>query len=132
VSCYRIEDSLEEAALLPFASAAAALAEQLEGALARLVALAGQVLQGLAAGGLLAAADDATVLVLHQLRFGEPTGGVLGGAVVDLGLGANRDGGSHLILWGAILSRSGCARAILSAVSDTLPQKLDTGSATQP
>jgi hypothetical protein len=65
------------------------LLEQLEGTLLRLVALAGQVLQGLLAGGHLLAAHDTTVLVLHQVGLDQTTGSVLGGAVEHLCLGTN-------------------------------------------
>ena len=89
----------------------AVLVEEAEGTLLRLVALAGQVLQGLATGGLLAAADDATVLVLDQVCLGEATGGVLGGAVVNLGLVANSDRGGHLIFRGQnLIAESGRKR----------------------
>ncbi len=88
--------SLEEPALLA-AGGPAILVEQAEGTLLRLVALAGQILQGLATGGLLAAADDPAALVLHQIGLGEAAGGVVGRAVVDLGLGADGDGVGHSI-----------------------------------
>ena len=78
-------------------------------ALARLVALADQELQGLLAGGLLAAADDATVLVLDEVGLGETAGGLLRGAVVDLGLGTNSDGKlGHLILLTAVFFGGDC------------------------
>ena len=77
------------------AGRAAVLVEQPEGTLLRLVALAGQVLQGLATGGLLATADDATMLVLHQIGLDQTTGGVSSSAVENLGLGANSDGVGH-------------------------------------
>jgi hypothetical protein len=98
---------LEEAALLP-AGDPAVLVEQPEGALARLVALAGQVLQGAATGGLLAAADDPAALVLHQVGLGEATGGVVGGAVVHLGLGADGNGVGHSILGAPKLTAGLC------------------------
>jgi len=85
------------------AGRAAVLVEQPESALLRLVALAGQVLQGLATSGLLAAADDAAVLVLDQIGLDQTAGGVLGSAVVNLGLGANSDGIGHLIHLTAVL-----------------------------
>ena len=65
--------------------------EELESALLRLVARSDQALDGLLAGRHLLAADDATVLVHHQVGLGETTRGVLGRAVVDLGLGARAD-----------------------------------------
>jgi hypothetical protein len=95
------EVALEELLLL----LAAALLEQLEGALARLVALAGQELQGLLAGHHLLTAHNAAVLVLHQILLSQATGGVLGSAVEYLGLGANCDHLSHLILRAAIFNR---------------------------
>ena len=94
---------LEEATLLALVGATVLL-EQLEGALARLVALAGQVLQGLLASSHLATAHNAAVLVLHQILLGQTTGSVLRGTVVHLGLGANcGDVLSHLILNAAII-----------------------------
>lgn len=80
------------------------LVEQAEGALLGLVALAGQVLQGLLAGHHLAAAHDAAVLVLHQVALHQATGGVLGSAVEYLRLGANSDHLGHLIQMTAILT----------------------------
>ncbi len=73
------------------------LVEQTEGTLLGLVALAGQVLQGLLAGHHLAAAHNATVLVLDEILLLQATGGVLGGAVEYLSLGANSDHLGHLI-----------------------------------
>ena len=92
---------LEE--LLLVAPGAAVLAEQLERTLVRLVALAGQELQGLLAGLHLLAADDAAVLVLHQILLLQATGGVLGRSVVNLRLGANGHL-VHLILLTAVFS----------------------------
>lgn len=100
---------------------AAVLVEQPEGALARLVALAGQVLQGLATGGLLAAADDAAVLVADQVGLGEPPGGVLGGAVVHLGLGADSDGGGHLILLTAVFFLAATCQKVEGPGGSSLP-----------
>ena len=97
---------LEEAALLT-AGDAAVLVEQAEGALLGLVALAGQVLQGLLAGGHLLAADNATVLVLHEVGLGQTTGSVLGSTMENLGLGTNSHHLGHLILMAAILTRAG-------------------------
>jgi hypothetical protein len=86
----------------------AVLLEQLEAALARLVALAGQVLQGLLAGRHLLAADNAAVLVLDQILLGQATGSVLRSAMVHLGLGANSgDVLSHLILTAAVFCGGG-------------------------
>jgi hypothetical protein len=84
---------------------AAVLAEQLEGSAPGLVALAGQILQGLLAGGHLPAADDAAVLVLHQVLLLQTTGGMLGSAVEHLSLRANSHLKlSHLILVAAKLN----------------------------
>ena len=92
----------------------AVLVEEAKRALLGLVALAGQVLKSLLAGCLLLAAYNAAVLVLDKVGLGEATGGVLGVAVENLGLGANSgDIGGHLILWNAILypsSRDGRRR----------------------
>ena len=75
------------------------LLEQREATLLRLVALARQVLQRLAASGLLPPAYNATVLVLNKVRLLQPTGGVLRRSVKNLGLGANcGDMFGHLIL----------------------------------
>ncbi len=75
-------------------------------ALARLVALADQELQGLLSGGHLATAHDAAVLVLDEILLLEATCRLLGGAVVDLGLGTNSDGElGHLILSTAVFIR---------------------------
>ncbi len=83
------------------------LVEQAEGALLGLVALAGQVLQSLLAGGHLLAADDATVLVLHEVLLLQTTGSVLGSAVEHLSLGTNSNHLGHLISVAAIFKRGG-------------------------
>lgn len=70
------------------AAALGALLEQLEGALLGYVAELAQAQDGLLASGLLAAADDASALGLDQILLLQATGSVLGGAVEDLGLGA--------------------------------------------
>ncbi len=79
----------------------AVLVEETEGALLGLVATTGQVLQGLATGGLLLAAYNATVLVLDQVGLGETAGRVLGVSVENRGLGANGGDFGHLIMWTA-------------------------------
>ena len=89
------------AALLAFARAAV-LVEQPERTLLGLVALAREVLECLAACGLLAAAYNPAVLVLNEVTLFETTGRVRRRSVPDLGLGANCDL-NHLILWNAIL-----------------------------
>jgi len=78
------------------------LVEQPERALLGLVALAGEVLESLAARGLLTAAYNPAVLVLNEVTLLETTGRVCRRSVPDLGLGANCDL-NHLILWNAIL-----------------------------
>jgi len=81
----------------------AVLVEEPEGALLGLVALARQILERLAARGLLPSAYNTTMLVLHKVGLGEATGGVLRGTVENLGLGANcGDVFSHLIQWNAV------------------------------
>lgn len=80
------------------------LLEQLEGALPRLVALAGQELQRLLAGQHLLAAHNAAVLVLDQVLLVQATGRVLRRAVEHLSLGANRGDIGHLIFGVVILS----------------------------
>ena len=74
------------------------LVEQAKGTLLGLVALAGQVLEGLATSCLLPAAHNAAMLVLDEVRLRETTGGVLRRSVKDLGLGANGRDSGHLIL----------------------------------
>ena len=66
------------------------LAHDLETSLLGLVARLDQALQGLLARRVLLAADNASLLGLHQVLLLQPTAGVLGRAVVDLGLGAHR------------------------------------------
>lgn len=70
------------------AAALGALLEQLEGALLGHIAQTAQAQDGLLASGLLAAAYDASALGLDQVLLLQPTGGVLGGAVVHLSFGA--------------------------------------------
>lgn len=70
------------------AAALGALLEELEGALLGYVAQTAQAQDGLLASGLLAAADNASALGLDQVLLLQATGSVLGGAVEDLGLGA--------------------------------------------
>jgi hypothetical protein len=75
-----------------------------------LVSLTDQKLQGLLAGCHLAAADDATVLVLDQILLLEATCRVFSGAVVDLRLGTNSKGKlGHLILLTAVFF---CVRTV--------------------
>ena len=64
--------------------------EELESSLLGLVASLHEPGEGLLARSVLASADDATALCHHEIRLHEATAGVLGRAVVDLGLGANR------------------------------------------
>ncbi len=99
-----VASDLEEAAALLLATARAVLLEQAEGTLARLVALAGQELQGLLAGHHLATADDAAVLVLDEVLLLEATGGVLGSTVENLGLGTDSEHLGHLIHWATIFA----------------------------
>ncbi len=63
--------------------------EKLEGSLLGLEALGVKTLECLLARGVLLLRDDATLLGLHQILLGQATGSVLGGSVVDLGLGAH-------------------------------------------
>lgn len=79
------------------------LTEELEGSLLGLVALAGEVLEGLLAGGHLLAADNAVVLVLDKVLLSKTSGGVLGSSVINLSLGSNSHFKfGHLILLTAI------------------------------
>lgn len=105
---------LEEAAALLPATRAGVLLEQLEGALPRLVALAGQELQRLLAGQHLLAAHNAAVLVLDEVLLVQAAGRVLRRAVEHLGLGANRGDICHLIFGVAILSAGGWVAACKS------------------
>jgi hypothetical protein len=87
---------------------ATVLAEELEGTLLGLVALTGEVLEGLLAGRHLLATDNAVVLVLDKVLLGETPGGVLGSSVINLGLGSNGHFEfSHLILLTAIFVGGG-------------------------
>ena len=83
------------------------LVEEAERALLGLVALARQVLERLATRQHLAAADNAAVLVLDEVRLRETTGRVLCRSVKNLGLGTNCHHFGHLIQWNAILFDSG-------------------------
>ena len=65
------------------------LVEQTEGALLGLVALAGQILQGLLSREHLAAAHNAAMLVLNEVLLLQTTGRMLGRAMENLGLGTN-------------------------------------------
>ena len=85
------------------AGRAAVLVEEMEDTLLGLVALARQVLERLLALHHLLAAYNAAVLVLDEVGLGEATGGVLGVAVENRGLGTNSRNFGHLILWNAIL-----------------------------
>ena len=85
--------------------------EELEGALLCLVARGNQTLDGLLARRHLLAADDATMLVHHQVGLGETARGVLGRAVVDLGLGARGDHGTTAHL-DVVLARVGAATVL--------------------
>ena len=94
----------------------AVLIEQTERSLLGLVATAGQVLEGLATGGLLPATYNAAVLVLNQVGLGETAGRVLGVSVENRGFGANGgDISGHLIIRAAIFLNE--AKAIGSRVS---------------
>jgi hypothetical protein len=82
------------------------LVEQPERALLRLVALARQVLERLAARRLLAAAYNPSVLVLHEVGLLQATRRVLRGTVPNHSLCANgRYIVGHLILLTAVLFR---------------------------
>jgi hypothetical protein len=70
----------------------AVLVKQTEHTLLGLVAPAGQILQSLAAGSLLAPADNTAVLVLNEVRLVKAAGGLLCGTVKHLGLGADIHG----------------------------------------
>jgi len=70
----------------------AVLVEQTKHTLLGLVAPAGQILQSLAAGSLLAPADNTAVLVLNEVGLVEAAGSLLGGTVKHLGLRADIHG----------------------------------------
>ena len=99
--------SLKKAATLLAPGNTAVLVEEVENALLGLVAPARQVLERLAASGLLLAADNAAVLVLNKVRLLETTGSVLRRSVKDLCFGANSGYFGHLILLTAIIFSSG-------------------------
>ncbi len=81
----------------------AVLVEQTEGALLGLVALTGQILQGLLSRKHLAAAHNAAMLVLNEVLLLETAGRVLGRAMENLGLGTSGNFKlGHLILVAAI------------------------------
>ncbi len=65
--------------------------EELEGSLLGLEALGVKTLESLLARGVLTLGYDTTLLGLHQILLGQATGSVLGGSVVDLGLGAHSE-----------------------------------------
>lgn len=82
---------------------ATVLAEELESPALCLVALAGEVLEGLLTGGELLTTHNTPVLVLDEVLLDETAGGVLGSSVVNLRLGSSgyfKFG--HLILLTAI------------------------------
>lgn len=83
----------------------AILVKQPESSLLGLVSLACQILQSLTTSGLLAATNNASVLVLDQVGLGQTTGSVLGRSVENLGLGANSHRVGHLISRMAIFKR---------------------------
>jgi len=79
--------------------------EKLEGALLGLEALGVKTLESLLARGVLALADNATLLSLHQIFLGQATGSVLGSSVEHLRLGAHSDcGTSHHVAIVVILA----------------------------
>lgn len=81
------------------------LLEELEGTLLSDVAHLAELLDCLLASGVLAAADDATTLGLHQILPSEATGSMLGGAVENSRLGAySGDLGTAILL--AVLARN--------------------------
>lgn len=82
------------------ASALGLLGEEAKLALLGDVAQLAQLLDGLLASGVLAAADNAALLGLHQILLGQATGSVLGRSVVNLGLGSNGGylGASHHVI----------------------------------
>jgi hypothetical protein len=70
------------------ASTLGLLREEAELALLGYIAQSAQLLDRLLTSRLLAAADNATTLSLHQILLVETTGGVLGSAMEHLGLGS--------------------------------------------
>jgi len=82
------------------------LAHQLERALLGLVSLGEELLDRLQARRVLLLAYNATLLGLHEILLGQPTGRVLRRAVVYLALGANRHlRATHHILLAVLASR---------------------------
>jgi hypothetical protein len=81
--------TLEEPTLLVTSlGGPAVLVEQTEHTLLGFVAPASQILQSLAAGSLLAPADNTAVLVLNEVGLVEAAGSLLRGTVEHLGLRA--------------------------------------------
>jgi len=97
--------SLKKAATLLAPGNTAVLVEEVENALLGLVAPARQVLERLAARGLLLAAHNAAVLVLDKVRLLETPGRVHRRSVENLCFGANSGYFGHLILLTAIIFR---------------------------
>ncbi len=89
------------------------LLEQLERALLGDIALLLQNLDRLEARRVLLLAHNAALARLHQILLREPTGGVLGRAVEDLGLGAHGDLCATLL---SILTRVGVATVVRKRV----------------
>ena len=98
---------LEETTMLT-TRCASVLVEQTEGALLSLVTLASEILQRLSAREHLAAAYNATMLVLNEILLLQTTGRVLGRAMENLGLGTSGNFKlGHRILRVAILTSRG-------------------------
>ena len=85
------------------------LLEQLERALLGDIALLLQDLDRLEARRVLLLAHNAALARLHEILLLQPTGGVLGRAVEDLGLGAHRDLRTTLL---SILTRVAVATVV--------------------
>ena len=83
------------------------LLHQLKFTLLGNVSSAGEVLQRLATGSLLLAANNLATLVHHQIGLGKTAGSVHCRTVIDLCLAANRDG-----FVGKSLARGGTRRAL--------------------
>jgi len=80
----------------------AVLVKEMECPFLRLVPLASQVLESLAAGSLLTAANNPPMFILNKVRLDKATGGVLRRSVENLSFGTNCGNVDHLILLTAI------------------------------
>jgi hypothetical protein len=74
------------------------LLKELEGALLGNIARLLELAERLEARGVLLLGHNATLLGLHEILLGQPTGSVLGRSVPDLGLGASSNHSAAILL----------------------------------